>query len=199
LTFEEAYKKTGRTFCITLSSTTKKAPPVLLNYISAPNVTIASAVIASAAVPGFVPPVRLQYKDANGVVRIQQGIKDETYFDGSIEQDIPINGLAEMLNCHFFVACQANPHVVPFFFDSKGGVGRPSRWSSGGQDCSWRGGFLLASLEMYLKVDMKAKCRFLNDIEAAVGFTSTMMIQEFVGSTTIVPQVQFADYFRVSV
>lgn len=55
LTFEEAYKKTGRIFCITLASTTKKAPPVLINHISAPNVTIASAVVASAAVPGFVP------------------------------------------------------------------------------------------------------------------------------------------------
>ena len=54
LTFEEAYKKTGRVYCITLASTTKKAPPVLLNYISAPNVTIASAVVASAAVPGFI-------------------------------------------------------------------------------------------------------------------------------------------------
>jgi predicted acylesterase/phospholipase RssA len=198
LTFEEAYKKTGRTFCITLSSTTKKAPPVLLNYISAPNVTIASAVIASAAVPGFVPPVRLQYKDANGVVRVQgEGIKGETYFDGSIEQDIPINGLAEMLNCNFFVACQTNPHVVPFFFDSKGGVGRPSRWSGYGQEASWRGGFLLAALEMYLKVDMKSKMRFLNDLEAAVGFTSTMFTQEFLGSTTIVPKVRFADYFQV--
>jgi predicted acylesterase/phospholipase RssA len=54
LTFEEAYKKTGRIYCITLASTTKKAPPVLINYISAPNVTIASAVVASAAVPGFI-------------------------------------------------------------------------------------------------------------------------------------------------
>ena len=45
--------------------------------------------------------------------------------------------------------------------------------------------------------DMKAKCVFLNDLEAAVGFTSTMMTQEFVGSTTIVPQVAFKDYFRV--
>lgn len=54
LTFEEAYKKTGRIYCITLASTTKKAPPVLINYITAPNVTIASAVVASAAVPGFI-------------------------------------------------------------------------------------------------------------------------------------------------
>jgi predicted acylesterase/phospholipase RssA len=195
LTFEEAYHKTGRIFCITLSSPTKKAPPVLLNYISAPNVTIASAVIASAAVPGLIPPVRLQYKDVDGVVR---SMKDETYFDGSIEQDIPINGLAEMLNCQFFVACQANPHIVPFFFDARGGVGRPNRWSKGSQEASWRGGFLLAALELYLKNDMKAKFVFLRDLEAAVGFTSTMMTQEYVGSTTIVPQVKISDYFRVS-
>ena len=108
MTFEEAYRKTGRVFCITLSSTTRKAPPVLLNYLTAPNVTIASAVIASAAVPGFIPPVRLQYKDANGNIRTQTSKKDETYFDGSIRQDIPVNGLAEMLNCQFFVACQCN-------------------------------------------------------------------------------------------
>lgn len=59
-TFLEAYKKTGRVFCVALSSTTKKAPPVLLNYLTAPNVTVASAVVASAAVPGFISPVRLQ-------------------------------------------------------------------------------------------------------------------------------------------
>jgi predicted acylesterase/phospholipase RssA len=157
MTFEEAYHKTGRVFCITLSSTTKKAPPVLLNYLSAPHVTIASAVLASAAVPGFIPPVSLQYKDKKGLVRgynarANDKGKDQTYFDGSIRQDIPVAGLAEMLNCQFFIACQCNPHVVPFFFNAKGGVGRPSRWSSGAQEHSWRGGFLLAALEMYLKV-----------------------------------------------
>jgi len=194
LTFEEAYKKTGRILCVTLASTTKKASPILLNYISAPNVTITSAVVASAAVPGFIAPVRLQLKDTDGTIR---SAGDETYFDGSIEHDIPIAGLSEMLNCQFFIACQVNPHIVPFFFNSKGAVGQPSRWSSGEQTWSWRGGFLLAALELYLKNDMKAKFIFLNDLEAAVGFTSTMMTQQFHGSTTIVPQVQFQDYFRL--
>ena len=40
-TFLEAYRRTGKIFCITLSSTSKKSPPVLLNYLSAPNVVIA--------------------------------------------------------------------------------------------------------------------------------------------------------------
>jgi len=97
-TFEEAYKKTGRILCISLSATTKKAPPVLLTYITAPNVVIASAIVASAAVPGFIKPVRLKVKDANGVVTEPIGDKGQTYWDGSIRQDIPTSGLAEMLN-----------------------------------------------------------------------------------------------------
>lgn len=192
-TFAEAYQRTGRVFCITLSSTVKKAPPVLINYLSAPDVTIASAILASAAVPGFIPPVRLRVKDKDGFVRFQ-GSADETYYDGSIKQDIPTNGLAEMLNCQFHIACQCNPHINIFFFNSKGGVGRPSRWSSGEQEDSWRGGFLLAALEMYLKNDMKAKMVFLRDLDAAVGFTSELMTQDFMGSTTIVPQTRFSDY-----
>jgi hypothetical protein len=194
MTFEEAYHKTGRIFCIALAPTTKKTPPILINYISAPNVTIASAVVASAAVPGFIAPQQLKIKDADGIVR---SAGPETYFDGSIRHDIPIAGLSEMLNCQFFVACQCNPHIVPFFFDPKGGVGRPSRWSSGNQGASWRGGFLLAALEMYLKNDMKAKFVFLRDLDAAVSFTGTMLTQSFEGSTTIVPRIRFRDFFTL--
>ena len=36
-----------------------------------------------------------------------------------------------------------------------------SRWSRGMRQDSWRGGFLLAALELYLKSDMKAKFHFL--------------------------------------
>ncbi|KAL3921058.1 MAG: hypothetical protein SGILL_002949 [Bacillariaceae sp.] len=194
MTFEEAYHKTGRIFCIALASTTKKTPPVLLNHISAPNVTLASAVIASAAVPGFVAAQQLNIKDADGTVR---NAGPETYFDGSIRHDIPTAGLSEMLNCQFFVACQCNPHIVPFFFDPKGGVGRPSRWSGGDPETSWRGGFLLSALEMYLKNDMKAKFVFLRDLDAAVSFTGTMLTQSFEGSTTIVPHVRLRDFFTL--
>jgi hypothetical protein len=51
---------------------------------------------------------------------------------------------------------------------------------------------------MYLKNDMRSKFHFLNDLEVAVGFTSTMMTQVYSGSTTIVPQVCLKDFFLVS-
>ena len=44
---------------------------------------------------------------------------------------------------------------------------------------------------------MRAKFVFLDDLEAAVGFTAQLFTQGFVGSTTIVPQVSFWDYFWV--
>lgn len=138
------------------------------------------------AVPGFIKPVLLQVKGPDGIVRNQEENKDQTYRDGSIEQvsyttslnnfwiwkwnsdkiplfkDIPTAiGLAETLNCQFFITAQCNPHIVPFLYSSKGGVGQPSRWTRGFRKESWRGGFLLAALELYLKSDMRAKFHFL--------------------------------------
>lgn len=146
---------------------------------------------------GFIPPVLLELKDADGNVRSQDANKDQTYWDGSIEQDIPINGLAETFNVQFFLVAQANPHIVPFFFNNKGAVGKPSRWSSGVREDSWRGGFLLSALELYLKNDMKSKFVFLRDLDAAVGFTGTLMTQSYEGTTTIVPQLKIRDYFQL--
>ena len=104
-----------------------------------------------------------------------------------------------MFNCQFFLAAQCNPHIAPFFFNTRGDVGRPNRWIRGTTEDSWRGGFLLAALEIFLKYDMRAKFHFLNDLEAAIGFTSTMMTQTYGGSTTIVPRISFQDYFKVHI
>jgi predicted acylesterase/phospholipase RssA len=51
---------TGRILNITVTSRVKFGPPLLLNHLSTPHVTIASAVVASAAVPTFVHPVQLR-------------------------------------------------------------------------------------------------------------------------------------------
>lgn len=55
----------------------------------------------------------------------------------------------------------------------------------------------MSAMEMYLKNDMKAKFRFLHDVEASIGFTSTLLTQEFVGTTTLVPQVKVRDFVKV--
>jgi predicted acylesterase/phospholipase RssA len=193
MTFEEAYKKTGRILCISLTGTTKQAPPRLMTYLTAPNVMIGPAVIASAAVPGLVKPVRMKVKDPDGTIRYAG---DQTYVDGSLQNDIPTDALAEQFNVQFFVVAQCNPHIVPYFFNARGGVGEPSRWSSGDDEASWRGGYLLAALEVYLKTAIRSRMKFLNEMGAdrllARGFD-----QDFHGSATLVPQVRPPDYLKV--
>ena len=70
------------TSSLTLLTTSKRTPPVLLNHLSAPDVVIALAVVASACVPGLLKPMYLRSKDANGKI---VSLKEE-YWDGSIEQ-----------------------------------------------------------------------------------------------------------------
>lgn len=52
LTFREAYERTGRIFNVSVIPNDPHSPPKLLNYITAPNCVVWSAVLASAAIPG---------------------------------------------------------------------------------------------------------------------------------------------------
>ena len=70
ITFEEAYEMTGKHVCITVSASRAYAGSgvqrLLLNHISTPNVTLASAVAASCALPGVMSPTKLMIKDGKG-------------------------------------------------------------------------------------------------------------------------------------
>ena len=72
LTFREAFEKTGRVLTISATpvrSRGRRAVPLQLNHISTPHVDIASAVCASACVPGLIEPVELLEKGPDGVSR----------------------------------------------------------------------------------------------------------------------------------
>ena len=58
----EAYQKTGRILNITVSGSDANTVPRLLNFLTAPNVVIWSAVIASCAIPFVFEPQELYIK-----------------------------------------------------------------------------------------------------------------------------------------
>ncbi len=39
--------------------------------------------------------------------------KPRRWRDGSLEEDLPMRGLAEMFNVNYFICSQTNPHIVP--------------------------------------------------------------------------------------
>ncbi len=112
MTFLEAYKRTGRIVNISISPTDPHQFPRLLNYLTSPNVLIRSGVLASTAIPGLFPPVKLRAKNYAGkpVAYMPQSL----WMDGSVHDDIPKDKINRLHNVNHYIVSQTNPHVVPF-------------------------------------------------------------------------------------
>ena len=117
LTFQEAYERSGRHLNVSIAAAEKHQTSRLLNAITTPNVFVREAVMASAAVPGFYPPVRLAARDDNG--RKQPYLKSRLWVDGSISDDMPAKRLSRIYGVNHFIVSQVNPHVFPFVTDSR--------------------------------------------------------------------------------
>ena len=124
LTFEEAYARTKRVLNITVATSSRGGVPNLLNYITAPNVLIWSAALASnASSPSLYQPHGLLCKDETGAIvpwlipPQQQAVtfhswKSATYTAN--ERDSPLSRIAELFNVNHFVVSQARPYIAPF-------------------------------------------------------------------------------------
>ncbi|PSR73374.1 hypothetical protein PHLCEN_2v10666 [Hermanssonia centrifuga] len=91
MTFREAYIRTGRILNVSVIPADRHSPTKLLNYLTAPDTVIWSALLASAAVPGILNPVVLMQKLKDGnLVPWNWGSK---FKDGSLRVDIPVQSL----------------------------------------------------------------------------------------------------------
>ena len=120
LTFEEAYARTKRVLNITVATSSRGGVPNLLNYITAPNVLIWSAALASNA-----SSTRLSHshgllcKDETGAIvpwLISPQITFHSWKSASYttERDSPLSRIAELFNVNHFVVSQARPYIAPF-------------------------------------------------------------------------------------
>ena len=120
ITFEEAFQKTGKHVCITVSASRAEsgagggAQRLLLNHISTPHVTLASAVAASCALPGVMAPAKLITKNSNNGKMETFEADGVEWIDGSIQADLPFKRISTLFNVSNFIVCQTNFHVVPF-------------------------------------------------------------------------------------
>ncbi|KAL4946718.1 hypothetical protein BDV06DRAFT_182183 [Aspergillus oleicola] len=114
ITFQEAYNRTRRILNICVSSAGMYELPTLLNYITAPNVLIWSAVAVSCSVPVVFAPFTLMAKDPLTGEPVPWNDLHKQYIDGSVDGDLPMTRLSEMFNVNHFIVSQVNPHIVPF-------------------------------------------------------------------------------------
>ncbi|KAG0659909.1 hypothetical protein C6P46_004849 [Rhodotorula mucilaginosa] len=179
MTFKEAYERTGRIFNVSVIPYDTHSPTKLLNYITAPDIVIYTAVIASAAVPWIINPVVLLRKNKDGTLSAAEF--QGRHKDGSLRVDIPLHALHLLYNVNFSIVSQVN-------LSHRKGRG-------------WRGGFWLSAAEQYWKIEMLKWFRVIRDLELLPEFGgqnwSTVFLQKFEGSVTIWPKSRLKDWTRL--
>eukprot|EP00736_Rhodelphis_marinus_P012293 Rmarinus@m.25026 len=116
VTLAEAFKRTGRAINITVAGEQLGCPPIL-NYITAPEVLLSSAVTASCALPGLMTPRTLLAKDSDGKI-VPFHAPGIAFVDGGLESDIPMEQLSSQFHATHFIVSQVNPSVVPFLSEA---------------------------------------------------------------------------------
>ncbi|BFZ56034.1 triacylglycerol lipase [Savitreella phatthalungensis] len=112
ITFEEAFKRSNRVLNIAIHSTTSQQQPSLLNYLTAPNVLIWTAALASNALPGLYEPVELLCRDSDGEIVPWAPMHGVRYTAAST--GTPYERVSELFNVNNFIISQARPYLVPF-------------------------------------------------------------------------------------
>lgn len=182
LTFEQAYKKTGRNINISISALEKHQTSRLLNAITSPNVLIRSAIRASSAVPGVFPPVALKAVDEKGVH--QDYLPSRRWVDGSFSQDLPAKRLARLFGVNHFIVSQVNPAVLPLLTDPKIRTGISGSMSEATLLISKQSLRSLVSF-VHNHIPLGAKINMLlNNVHA-------LMDQEYTGDINIFPSFRF--------
>ncbi|KAH0610480.1 uncharacterized protein H6S33_012007 [Morchella sextelata] len=192
ITFQEAYNRTRRILNICVTSASVYELPRLLNYVSAPNVLIWSAVAASCSVPFLFSAVSLLSKDPNTGLPVPWSPTPQRWIDGSVENDLPMTRLAEMFNVNHFIVSQVNPHVVPFlpkeFVISPDHAPAPPESSAAG----WGETVVkLAVGEVLHRMNMLAE---MGIFKTSLTKARSVLSQKYSGDITILPEVSYADF-----
>ena len=191
MTFQEGYNRTRRILNVCVSSASLYELPRLLNYVTAPNVLIWSAVAASCSVPFLFSPAPLLAKDPKTGEFVPWNASPQRWIDGSVDNDLPMTRLAEMFNVNHFVVSQVNPHVVPFLIKEEDILTQETQDSS----TSWLHSVShLAKGEALHRMHIMAEMGiFPNTLTKAVSVLS----QKYSGDITIFPEISYSDFPRM--
>ncbi|KAI8895558.1 acyl transferase/acyl hydrolase/lysophospholipase [Globomyces pollinis-pini] len=185
ITFAEAYNRTRRVLNITVSSSTNFEMPKILNYLTAPNVLIRSAVAASAAVPVVFMSVPLMAKDSKKNI-VPWNPSGHRWIDGSVEGDLPMKRISELFGVNHYCVVQLNPHVMPFMNSSSQPSNLLVRFVK-----TIASAF---SLELQHRLLQMIELGFHNDV---IVKGHAILCQKYVGDITIIPS--FPWYYYPSV
>ncbi|CAD6446634.1 0ac97dce-d309-4c8f-a49d-0a63cb36d791 [Sclerotinia trifoliorum] len=198
LTFEEAYNKTKRVLNITVATSGKGGVPNLLNYLTAPNVLIWSAALASnASTPSlYGSSVTLKCKDPlTSKIIPWSAAADATFRPWThasyTDRDSPLSRIAELFNVNHFIVSQARPYLVPFLQSDMHG---PSRLYTRGGRTSLTGGLL-----HLITMEIRHRLEQLDSLQLLPLSIRRFLVDEHIpaASVTLVPVLSAGDFIRL--
>lgn len=199
MTFQEAYNRTRKICNISVSTESIYELPRLLNYITAPNVMIWSAVAASCSVPFVFSAAPLLVKDPQTGDHMPWNPTPQKWVDGSVDNDLPMTRLAEMFNVNHFIVSQVNPHVVPFLAKDdrlypEHDPPRPELFGAS------HNANLTATLTTLAKEEALHRLHFLAELgifPTAITKLRSVLSQKYSGDITILPEFNVHDLPRI--
>ncbi|KAG9243624.1 patatin family phospholipase-like protein [Calycina marina] len=194
MTFQESYNRTRRILNICVSSASIYELPRLLNYVTAPDVMIWSAVAASCSVPFLFSAAELLVKNPVTGENSSWNPTPQHWIDGSVDNDLPMNRLAEMFNVNHFIVSQVNPHIVPFIARDEEAIARDAN-SPVDSGPGW-----IYTLTNLAKHEALHRMHILSDLGIFPNLVTkarSILSQKYSGDITILPQVDYRDFPRM--
>ncbi|CAN6641859.1 triacylglycerol lipase 5 [Trichomonascus vanleenenianus] len=193
ITFQEAYYRTHRVLNVTVSPSSVHEMPKLLNYLTAPNVLIWSAVCASCSVPLVFASYDILAKHP------QTGQfyswSPSTFIDGSVDNDLPLSRLSEMFNVNHFIACQVNPHIVPFVHLSEhiSGIDSEERDNTRRRNM-WHSAMTIVRNELLHVLLLAGEFGPFRNVSTKF---RSLLTQQYSGDITILPEINISELGRM--
>ncbi|KAF2476593.1 patatin-domain-containing protein [Lindgomyces ingoldianus] len=198
ITFQESYNRTRRILNITVSSASLYELPRLLNYVTAPNVMIWSAVCASCSVPFVFSAASLSAKDPKTGKEVPWNpTPNAGWIDGSVDNDLPMTRLAEMFNVNHFIVSQVNPHVVPFLAKEEEVIGNEARQANTAFSA---GPTWIHNMANLAKGEALHRLQVLAELGIFPNYLTkarSVLNQRYSGDITIFPAISYAHFPKV--
>ncbi|GAB7353613.1 hypothetical protein MBLNU459_g4029t2 [Dothideomycetes sp. NU459] len=197
MTFQEAYNRTRRILNIGVSTASLYELPTLLNYVTAPNVMIWSAVATSCSVPFIFSPAQLLAKDPRTGKEVPWDQSPQRWIDGSVDNDLPMSRLAEMFNVNHFIVSQVNPHVVPFLQKEESDVTAAAQHSTSAFAAGPKWLRTMANLARDEALHRMHVLSELGILPTTMSKVRSVLSQRYSGDITILPEVSYTQFPNV--
>ncbi|KAF2034972.1 hypothetical protein EK21DRAFT_55684 [Setomelanomma holmii] len=195
LTFEEAYDKTKRILNITINTSGGGGVPTLLNHMTAPNVLIRCAALASntTASSALYRPVIVLCKDMHGEIVPWPLATQATFRPSSHatyrDRRSPLHRLSELFNVNHYIVSQARPYLAPVL---RSDLHHPNPK----QDGRWR---LTMPILRFAVLELQHRLRQADQLGFMSPSIRRFLLDEQVPgpSLTIVPELSPRDFLKL--